>query len=561
MDNLKEALKPVFARLGSMTLAVAILCVLAVASAIGTVLLQNQQQSDYLKQFGQLWYWTFRSLGLFDMYHTWWFLTLLAFLMVSLAVCLWRNVPHMLKEMRMRKVVITDKSLKHFHHLHHWKLGDAGDMAAVKQTATQGLSEWELLEGEKNGAIYLRGDKGRYHKWGYILAHAAVLIILSGGWTSVHYGFRGNMAVPEGGSENEIEYLRGSSVHHLQMPFTVRCNSFHIAFYPSGPPKEFRSNLSIIDHGKVVLTKDIIVNEPLKYKGVRIYQASFGDGGSAITLKLFHLDGSEKVETVKTHVYQTWRDPKTGVSLEITNFRPFNIENMAGPGEPKQFHDLGPAVEFIIRGPGLKPVKVKSFMNPFVINGRDQGTLMEVSESGDGKDYQPFLLGLDMTNPKEWQLFHAFIHAAANLNGSGDDAKQKRFEAFNAALKKVYGDKRPNDFQDLGVRLLQGMNSLPRIPWPFVPILDNFDQVYYTGLQLTEDPGMNVVWVGSILLVLGLCIMFYMPHRKIWLVIRPAGKDKGLEVSMAGMSNRNPLGFEKEFHALLSKLDTMFEAH
>ncbi|HXH64453.1 MAG TPA: cytochrome c biogenesis protein ResB [Mariprofundaceae bacterium] len=558
MNNLNESLKQMFVRLGSMTLAVAILCVLAIASVIGTVLLQNQEQADYLNQFGQLWYWTFRSLGLFDMYHTWWFLTLLAFLMVSLAVCLWRNVPHMLKEMRMRKVVITDKSLKHFHHLHHWKLGDGADMADVKRLAERELSGWETLEAEKDGAIYLRGDKGRFHKWGYILAHAAVLIILIGGWISVHYGFRGNMSVPEGQSDNEIEFLRGTAVHHLQMPFSVRCNSFHIAFYPSGPPKEFRSNLSIIDHGKVVMTKDIIVNEPLKYKGVRIYQASFGDGGSAITLKLFGLDGSEKVDTVKTRVYQTWKDPKTGVSLEITDFRPFNIENMAGAGQPKDFHDLGPAVEFIVRGPGLKPVKIKSYMNPFVYDGQNRGTLMEVSESGDGKDYQPFLLGLDFTNPKEWELFHAFVHAAANLGGS--NTKEERFKAFNAALKQVYGDKRPKDFQDLGVRLLQGMNSLPRIPWPFIPILDDYDQVYYTGLQLTEDPGMNVVWTGSVLLVLGLCIMFYMPHRKLWLVIRPAGKGEGLEVSVAGMTNRNLLGFEKEFQALQARLNATFES-
>jgi len=557
MDNLKESLKPVFARLGSMTLAVGILCVLAVASAIGTVLLQNQEQSDYIRQFGQLWYWTFRSLGLFDMYHTWWFLTLLAFLMVSLAVCLWRNVPHMLKEMRTRKVTITDKSLKHFHHLHHWKIAEGTSMAEVKQTAEKGLSEWELLEAEKNDAFYLRGDKGRYHKWGYILAHAAVLVILTGGWISVHYGFRGNMAVPEGQSENEIEFLRGATVNHLKMPFRVRCNKFHIEFYPSGPPKEFRSNISIIDHGKVAMTKDIIVNEPLKYKGVRIFQASFGDGGSGITLKLFHLDGSQKIQTVKTHVYDTWKDPKSGVSLQLTNFRPFNIQNMAGAGEPKNFQDLGPAVEYIIRGPGLKPVKVKSYMDPFVMNGQDRGMLMEVSESGDKKDFQPFLLGLDLTHPKEWKLFHAFIHAAAALGGG--NTQHERFKAFNSALKQVYGNKPPKNFQELGARLLQGIASLPKIPWPFIPILDNYHQVYYTGLQLTEDPGMNVVWAGSILLVLGLCIMFYLPHRKIWLVIRPAGKGKGLEVSMAGMTNRNRLGFEREFQALSSKLNTMFE--
>ncbi|MDX8413547.1 MAG: cytochrome c biogenesis protein ResB, partial [Mariprofundales bacterium] len=58
--------KNMLSRLGSMPLAILLLTVLALASAIGTVLLQNQGQTDYLQQFGPLWYWVLRSLGMFD---------------------------------------------------------------------------------------------------------------------------------------------------------------------------------------------------------------------------------------------------------------------------------------------------------------------------------------------------------------------------------------------------------------------------------------------------------------------------------------------------------------
>ena len=122
--------KPYFDRLGSMSLAVVLLVLLAIASVIGTVLLQNQSQTDYLAQFGPLWYWTFHSLGLFDMYHSGWFLTLLGFLMVSVSVCLWRNTPRMLREMRTRKITIEDKSLQRFHHLKSWDL-EKTEMADV----------------------------------------------------------------------------------------------------------------------------------------------------------------------------------------------------------------------------------------------------------------------------------------------------------------------------------------------------------------------------------------------------------------------------------------------
>lgn len=548
-------LKPLLLRLGSMSLAIVLLMVLAMASVIGTVLLQNQQQADYLQQFGPVWYWTFRSLGLFDMYHTWWFMGLLGFLMVSLTVCLWRNTPRMLKEMRSRKVTIAEKSLKRFHHLHHWRIESRITTEELGERLQAHFPGWELKSTQEAGRSYLRADKGRFHKWGYISVHAAILVILIGGWMSVQYGFRGNMAVPEGKSASDISFLKGTSVEHMQMPFEVRCNSFDIDFFPTGAPKEFRSNLTIIDQGKEVLTSDIIVNEPLYYKGVRIYQASFGDGGSDVTLKLFKLDGSKQITTIHTKVYETWTDPETGISLEITDFKPFNVQNIAAAGEVKKFHDLGPAVDFIIRGPGLKPAKIRSFMQPFMSDGENQGMMMMVSLSGEERDFEPFFLGLDFTSASDWKLFHAFA-GRVDKNKAGDETAN--FEAFKAAMRDVFGKERPAGFQIMGLRTLQAMTIIPRLPWPVIPVLDDYEQLYYTGLQLAEDPGMNVVWAGSAILVIGLCIMLYMPHRKLWLVIEPEGK--ALCVSLAGMTNRNRLGFDKEFHQLLSKLDAYLQA-
>jgi len=550
MNNLSARLNPLWLRLGSMSLAIILLSVLALASTIGTVLIQNQEQADYLQQFGPLWYQVFNSFGLFDMYHTGWFLTLLGFLMLSLAVCLWRNVPRMLKEMRSHKTVIADKSLRRFHHLKSWKI-KKGDIPTLRAAVEKVLSDWEVRSAEDGERLCIRADKGRFHKWGYILVHAAILIILIGGWISVHYGFRGSMNVVEGGTEHAIGFLKGTRTETLDMPFEVRCDKFFIDFYPTGMPKEFRSTLSIIDHGKVVIDhKDIIVNEPLYYKGVRIYQASFGDGGSSLKLRLYSLrDG--KVRTINSRVYETWKDPETGVSLEFVNFRPYNIENMAGAGEPKKFQDLGPSVEYIIRGKGLKPVKIKSFMRPFHMKGKNVGHLMMVSLTGEDRDYTPFSLGLDFSNPKEWELLHTFGKALMQKK-TKDDAKAN-FEAFQQAMQTVFGDKRPPHFQEMGMRVMQAMRSLSRIPWPFIPILEDYDQVYYTGLELARDPGMNVVWVGSAILVIGLCIMFYMPHRRVWIVLNRQAK--AVEMTVGGATNRNKIGFEREFHALLTRLE------
>ncbi len=559
MQTFPDLLKSLWQRIGSMSLAIILLVVLSIASVIGTVLLQNQGQADYLQQFGPLWYWVFRSLGLFDMYHTWWFLGMLGFLMVSLTSCLWRNVPKMLKEMRTRKATVAEKSLKRFQYLHDWQLDGAADAAALQQAFRKRLPGWEFRESNQDGVRYFRADKGRWNKWGYILVHSAILVILVGGWMGSEYGFRGDMAVPEGQAEDEISFLQGTQTGHLKMPFKVRCNSFSIDFFPTGAPKEFRSNLTIIDDGKEVLTSDIIVNEPLYYKGVRIYQASFGDGGSDITFKLFHLDGSEQISYAKTQVYRSWKDEKTGLSIKVTDFKPYNVENMANPGEPKDFQDLGPAVEYELRGLGLKPVKIKAFMNPFIDgDGVNQGSFIMISMTGDKADYKPVSLGLDLTNPVEWKLFHAFMRQLAALEKqAGKDGKLK---AFKRAMAEVFGEgKRPEGIQAMAMRTLQGVNMLSQLPWPMLPMLDDFEQHYYTGLQLAMDPGMNVVWFGSAMLVIGLCIMFYMPHRKLWLIIRPAAGGRR-RVTLAGMANRNHLVFNQAFNALFTKLDEDFTA-
>ncbi len=537
------------ARLGSMTFAVVVLIVLALASTIGTVLLQNEEQTDYLDAFGPLWYWVLRWLGMFDMYHAWWFLTLLGFLTVSLSACLWRHVPKMLKEMRAHKAWLGER---HFNNLPvHFSLR-TNDPAKLEAALRARLSGWRFSEAEAEGVRFVRADAGWFNKWGYILAHGGILVILLGGWVSIEFGFRGTMNVVEGGTNDTIQFLRGTEVVEKKLPFTVRCNDFSIAFYPTGQPKEFRSSLTIIDHGKEVLTRDIIVNEPLEYQGIRIYQASFGDGGSPLTLKLFHLDSSAKVEEIHSQVYETWRDPNGGLSIEFRNLRPFNVENMAEPGKPKRFRDLGPAVEFVLRAPGARPVLVKSFMNPFVdAKGKDRGSFILISTTGDAKDYQPVFLGLDFTNPDDWRLYHAFLRELAQVrNDPSVPKKKKTFVAFKRALDEAFGDRHPKDLPEIAERVLAATQVLPRLPWPAIPFLVDFEQRYYTGLEVARDPGMNIVWTGSVLLVLGLVIMLYFPHRRLWLQLGPDGK-----AALAGTTNRGELDFARFAEQLVRDLE------
>src|SRR5690606_17695892 len=110
-----------------MRFAVSLLTVLGIASIIGTVLKQNEPYTNYIVQFGQFWFEVFEVLGLYDVYHSVWFLLILVFLVASTSLCVYRNSPTMLKEMRVWREHATEKSLRAFSHQHEYQA--VGDVA------------------------------------------------------------------------------------------------------------------------------------------------------------------------------------------------------------------------------------------------------------------------------------------------------------------------------------------------------------------------------------------------------------------------------------------------
>lgn len=74
----------------------------------------------------------------------------------------------------------------------------------------------------------------------------------------------------------------------------------------------------------------------------------------------------------------------------------------------------------------------------------------------------------------------------------------------------------------------------------------------FTGLKLVKDPGVNIVWIASGLMVLGLIMVFWFPHRRLWALVSPRA-DGGAEVRLAAASQRD-LGLEKDFEQVTAKV-------
>jgi cytochrome c biogenesis protein len=75
--------------------------------------------------------------------------------------------------------------------------------------------------------------------------------------------------------------------------------------------------------------------------------------------------------------------------------------------------------------------------------------------------------------------------------------------------------------------------------------------VAFTGLTVARDPGANFVWVGSALLVIGLFLVFFFPHRRIWVRIRKTSG--GSEILCASTMKRDA-AFTPQFNQLVTDI-------
>jgi len=77
---------------------------------------------------------------------------------------------------------------------------------------------------------------------------------------------------------------------------------------------------------------------------------------------------------------------------------------------------------------------------------------------------------------------------------------------------------------------------------------DSIDVKWRTGLQVTKDPGVWIVWLGCILLVGGIFMAFFLSHRRIWVRIG------GGRLVVAGSAGKNQAAFRTVFDDLAEQL-------
>ena len=325
----------------SIKLAIFIIIILAIASIIGTIIEQNQPLEKYRQVYTDGAIRLFESLNLFDMYHSWWFLLLLVLFTVNLSCCTIDRLPRAVKVVRNPKTTLDESLEKSLSHVDRWKRKGGLEGLADAYKGAMGGAFAKPLVTENSGTLHLYAEKGIISRFGVYVTHLSIIIIFIGAIIGNVLGFKGFANIVEGESVRTIPTRGGTN--HVDLGFAVRCNKFWVDFYPSGQPKEYASDLSVLENGREVLRKKIVVNDPLQYKGIWFYQSSYGSAGAASATLAVHTPDGGKVETVSLAAGQKKEIPGYGT--------------VSGVDYQNDFQGLGPALLVVLEKPGKPPAQ------------------------------------------------------------------------------------------------------------------------------------------------------------------------------------------------------------
>lgn len=256
---------PVFRFFVSVRLTIATLSLIAATSIVGSLVQQGASEEEYLSHYSEKTYHFIKLLGLDDAYHSPWFYFLIAIFAVNLFVCTLR---------RLKRLAAPGER-------------QAPDLQALVSSGpgfiTGPANKDEVIR--RIGPGYKREhvsettelfEKGRICRYGVIIIHTSVLLVLIGGLVGSISGFKAYMALRPG-DEASAAQSRTPGRSAIVFGFTVKCTDFRVSLYPSGQPKEYASDIEILDgKGSVLKRGRIRVNEPLSYKGIYFYQSSYG---------------------------------------------------------------------------------------------------------------------------------------------------------------------------------------------------------------------------------------------------------------------------------------------
>jgi cytochrome c biogenesis protein len=446
--------------LGAIKTGVVLLILTVVLSAAGTVILQRPMMDpeDMQRAYSPSMLRLLDALGLTDVFHAWWFVSLLVLVSMSILAAsiqrfpnAWRYYarPYKSTDETFRRALQTQAQIE-------IENEESGLAVAERVLRREHLAP-ERIVGKKSFSLF--AERNRISEMAVYLVHASLLLIFFGGIVDATFGWKGSMSLEQGQELSKIDLRDGGT---RALPFSVRCYAAGRENYSDGSPKSWWSDLAVVSGGRDVLRKKIVVNDPLVYQGARFYQSSYGETGKldSILFSAAPAENPDQTRDIALHLNETVQlDPDTSV-------------------------------------------RIAEFIPDYVVS--------------DGQVYS------------------------------------RSKELGNPAVHLVVSSKKAGNEVNYWLPPIENFEQNASSPYQFSP--KDLKMGYFTGLQVTHEPGQWAVWSGVLLMGLGLACVFYLVHTRIWVV--PVHDQQGsLKLWIGGTANRNRDVFEQRFRTIVEEIE------
>ena len=321
----------------SVRTAIALLFLLAAVSIIGTVIPQDSALDQIRQSAGSFSYRLVAILDLHKVYRSWWFVLLLVLLSLNLVGCLIRRL----------RVIPQEWAGGSEKNSFSFGLSVSRPLKEVRDTVVLVINRILRISpqiSEKGDRITIVWSKHRIYLLGFPLIHIAIIIILLGAVIGLAYGFKGTIQIKEGTSGNRFTLIPSGQVASLS--FDIALEGFTLVRYPTGEPKEFRSDVRILKNATEEAKGAIRVNQPLTFEGISLYQSDY----RLLGIKEVKLGVSDHGETTDLVLqpHSTVMVPGTEYTIGLISL---------DPGATKR----GAGVEISVEKSGEQPRTIKLF--------------------------------------------------------------------------------------------------------------------------------------------------------------------------------------------------------
>jgi len=349
-SNPHSVIHRVLQSLSSLRLGIVLLILLGLAASAGTLILQRPvTEPETLRQLyspGALRW--LDAVGLTDVFHTRWFVALLGLTGLNMLLASIERFPQAWRYFARpyrRPEPAYLRSLK-FQKQIPIRSEQEGIQAAEWVLAKFGLKPQRVVQ---TRGISLFGERHRISRLAAYVVHASLGLVFAGGIADAVWGYRGSLALGLNEQRNVLDSRGGAP---RELPFTLRCEGAGQENYPDGSPRRWWSKLAVVEGGRVVARKEIAVNEPLTYRGIRFYQSSYGSTGQPSAIQLI-VARKNKSESPRTIVLKE-KEPvqlDEGTTVRLAAFVPDFVLNgnqiASRSSEPNN-----PAIQLVVKSKG-----------------------------------------------------------------------------------------------------------------------------------------------------------------------------------------------------------------